>query len=299
MACDQPNKGKTQSTKPYHFPDGNMLDFTLIELLVVVTIISILAALLLPVLVQAREQAKNVKCVANLKQLMMAALLYAEEGDSMLPVSNFGSGKTAANHYIWDEMLRSYLSGGTRNLTHAERCTMMRDLFLCPTAPHSNDTTMQYMPHPSLMPQFRANWDNCGSAYPVSKGPGYRLRHLEDRAEEMVVLMDGSLRLPGALANNPEYSCDTRGWALNYVNNSNSRDWYKPTQSDLDMVVPFIYNMDGGPGAPGGIGGAFGNIRWRHLGDRSTNLAFGDGRVESRKYRQGILYRNLRPNRPY
>ncbi len=43
--------------------------FTLIELLVVIAIISILAALLLPGLKQARNQAKQIACMAHLKQV--------------------------------------------------------------------------------------------------------------------------------------------------------------------------------------------------------------------------------------
>ena len=59
--------------------------FTLIELLVVVAIIAILAALLLPVLSRARQQAVRVVCAANLRQCAMACLSYAEDWDSCLP----------------------------------------------------------------------------------------------------------------------------------------------------------------------------------------------------------------------
>jgi prepilin-type N-terminal cleavage/methylation domain-containing protein/prepilin-type processing-associated H-X9-DG protein len=52
--------------------------FTLIELLVVVAIISVLVALLLPALTQARESSRMVVCLSNLRQLGMAAGFYAE-----------------------------------------------------------------------------------------------------------------------------------------------------------------------------------------------------------------------------
>ncbi len=50
--------------------------FTLIELLVVVSIIVLLVSVLLPSLAKSREQAKRVKCLANLKALGVAATMY-------------------------------------------------------------------------------------------------------------------------------------------------------------------------------------------------------------------------------
>ena len=137
---------------------GRRQGFTLIELLVVIAIIGILAAMLFPVFARARESARKVQCLANVKNIAMAVQIYLADYDRF-PANNrdwaeqaWLAGQASSPYACSRPGGECVFNGANPYLRWAvvlDEYVKSRDVWLCPSAQHVGNAAWivpQYTP---------------------------------------------------------------------------------------------------------------------------------------------------------
>ncbi len=267
--------------------------FTLVELLVVIGIIAVLVGILLPTLGRARQSASKVKCMANLRQMGTALVMYTGENKGTLPVgfayvgANLRPGSYQGEGHDWTTLLVKVLSkragiGYDSQDRVSTTYAGIKEVFLCPDVHIENKNPLaaltHYSSHPRLMPDLGAADWYAGS--PLKSLRPYKIAKIK-RSAEIAAIFEGTIENQGYMAHSTCDGLDRR---------RQDRKPYLTDDYSLDNTINGNQPIDMNPGIGGYVEAQHfnkdvpqnaGNVRFRHNNETQTNCLMMDGHVET------------------
>jgi len=215
--------------RPLWFVAGK--GFTLIELLVVMAIIAILAAMLLPALARARQQARRAVCMSNLKQIYLGLRMYAQDHNDWFPA--YGD---FVSHFGYKKMPESL-----DLLLNPAPYIKDSHVFICP----SNVWSKEMLSQPSLTSIADQNWKSGKYGVSYAYAAGMRVgktltggERSSNRQKFNAPIMMDLFYGGGCPGTSPVYCVDWSGmaWSLYIYNENAGSSWRNKNNHGKDGV---------------------------------------------------------------
>jgi len=251
--------------------------FTLIELLVVIAIIAILAAILFPVFAQAREKARAISCLSNMKQIGLGIMQYVQDYDETYCPANYAyAGPSGTVEIRWYQMVNPYIKSGTANSNGLQYG--QDGIWHCPSFPSNQNA--EYGVQEFMFP----GWTGGLPPAQVLAGPVTALAALDTPGDTIVSLEKGQ---NDGNSSWPFFNADQYWWTGGVGNPVGS--YANPNHYDFNdngvYGATTHHNCDLGYSSSSPAWNEYGNCstmpRYRH--QSTCNVIFADGHAKAEK----------------
>ncbi|HEV7301266.1 MAG TPA: prepilin-type N-terminal cleavage/methylation domain-containing protein [Tepidisphaeraceae bacterium] len=255
--------------------------FTLVELLVVIGIIALLISILLPSLNKARQSARTLAGLSNLRQIGLGLQMYAHNNNGSLPIC------LNANQ-TWAYYINPYVGGKGDTYGDATLSKVFQD----PSAAMDGGV-LHYTANPILITDISRTYGP--SAVRLLKS--YKLSQIRPTPAEIATVFDGAQMARSGRNGNCEgiaFQLDN-GWMVGLEPSFNTA-YRRPNQTGMTNSIHLRANLDDHTTL--GAWPAGGDIRYRQgtVKRPAVNLVFADGHAET-KMRGDVRRFNIRPYR--